>query len=113
MTSFWLQAGLFAMAAAVSAIGLTLLVGRAGQLSLGHAFFVAIGAYGYCYLAGPSTSEDTHGLGLPPLLALLGAVATAGVAGALFGVSDVAIKYLTHAGRPADGSGALRRATPC
>ena len=34
------------------AIGLTLLVGITGQLSLAHAFFVAVGAYGYCYLAG-------------------------------------------------------------
>jgi len=84
LRSFWLQAGLFAMAAAVSAIGLTLLVGRAGQLSLGHAFFVAVGAYGYCYLAGTSTSAGTRGLGLPPMVALLGAVLAAGVAGALF-----------------------------
>ena len=84
LRSFWLQAGLFAMAAAVSAIGLTLLVGRAGQLSLGHAFFVAIGAYGYCYLAGAPTGAGSRGLGLPPVLALVGAVAAAGVAGALF-----------------------------
>ena len=83
LRSFWLQAGLFSMAAVVSAIGLTLLVGRAGQLSLGHAFFVAIGAYGYCYLAGSSTNQ-VSGLGLPPLVAALGAVLAAGVAGALF-----------------------------
>ena len=35
------------MAAMIAAIGLSLLVGIAGQLSLAHAFFVAIGAYGY------------------------------------------------------------------
>jgi branched-chain amino acid transport system permease protein len=75
LESFWLQTGLFAMAAIVAAIGLTLLVGIAGQLSLGHAFFVAIGAYGYAYLAGE---------GVPSLLALVGAVALAGIAGALF-----------------------------
>jgi branched-chain amino acid transport system permease protein len=84
LRSFWLQAGLFAMAAVVSAIGLTLLVGRAGQLSLGHAFFVAVGAYGYCYLAGAPASTGPRGLGLPPVLALLGAVLAAGAAGALF-----------------------------
>ena len=39
------------MAAMIAAIGLSLLVGIAGQLSLAHAFFVAIGAYGYAYLA--------------------------------------------------------------
>lgn len=49
---FWLQAGLFAMAAAIGAIGLNLLTGATGQLSMGHAFFLAVGAYGYCVLAG-------------------------------------------------------------
>jgi branched-chain amino acid transport system permease protein len=81
--SFWLQTGLFAMAAAIGAIGLTLLVGVAGQLSLAHAFFLAVGAYGYVYLAG-SGGHGLLGAGLPPPLAMLGAVALAGLAGALF-----------------------------
>jgi branched-chain amino acid transport system permease protein len=87
LESFWLQTGLFAMAAIIGAIGLTLLVGVAGQLSLGHAFFVAIGAYGYAYLAGESTpgaETGPGGLGLPPLVALVGAVLAAGLAGAAF-----------------------------
>ncbi len=85
---FWLQTGLFCMAAAIAAIGLTLLVGITGQLSLAHAFFMAVGAYGYCYLAGEDTaaglSDQPAALGLPPLLAAIGAVALAGLAGALF-----------------------------
>ena len=83
---FWMQTGLFAMAAAIGAIGLTILTGRTGQLSLGHAFFVAIGAYGYCYFAGGETLgiQSTAGLGLPPLLAMVMAVLLAGLAGALF-----------------------------
>jgi branched-chain amino acid transport system permease protein len=88
LTSFWLQTGLFAMAAIIGAIGLTLLVGVTGQLSLGHAFFVAIGAYGYGYLAGSSGAtvgvQSATGLGLPPLVAMIGAVLLAGVAGVLF-----------------------------
>jgi branched-chain amino acid transport system permease protein len=84
LESFWLQTGLFAMASAIAAIGLSLLVGVAGQLSLGHAFFVAVGAYGYAYLAGQPAPDGPAGLGWPPLLALVGAVALAGVAGALF-----------------------------
>jgi branched-chain amino acid transport system permease protein len=83
LESFWLQTALFSMGAIVAAIGLTLLVGIAGQLSLAHAFFVAVGAYGYAFLAGTG-EEDVAGLGLPPLLAMVGAVALAGVAGALF-----------------------------
>lgn len=83
LTGFWLQTGLFAMAAAIGAIGLTLLVGVTGQLSLGHAFFLAVGAYGYAFLAG--TGEDrVCGAGLPTPLAAAGAVVLAGAAGALF-----------------------------
>lgn len=81
--SFWLQTGLFAMAAAIGAIGLTLLVGVAGQLSLAHAFFLAVGAYGYVFLAGRS-GHGLLGAAWPPPLAMLGAVALAGLAGALF-----------------------------
>jgi len=86
LESFWLQTALFSMGAIVAAIGLTLLVGIAGQLSLAHAFFVAVGAYGYAFLAGKEVAGEDGpvGLGLPPLLALIGAVALAGVAGALF-----------------------------
>jgi branched-chain amino acid transport system permease protein len=88
-SEFWLQTGLFAMAAAVGAIGLTLLVGVTGQLSLATAFFIAIGAYGYCFFAGEkggfggAISAPT-GLGWPPLAAALAAVALAGLAGAVF-----------------------------
>jgi branched-chain amino acid transport system permease protein len=85
LTGFWLQIGLFAMAAAIGAIGLTLLVGATGQLSLAHAFFVAIGAYGYAFLAGAGAGAgEVRGAGWPPLLAVPAAVALAGVGGALF-----------------------------
>jgi len=82
-----LLAGLFSMAAVIGAIGLTILTGAAGQLSLAHAFFLAVGAYSYSYFAGlpdPSKASKAHGLGLPPLLAMVLAVATAGVVGLLF-----------------------------
>lgn len=83
LAAFWLQMGLFAMAAAIAAIGLNLLSGTTGQLSLAHAFYVAVGAYGYCYLAG-SSDDELSGLGLPPVVALVGAVVLAGLAGAAF-----------------------------
>jgi branched-chain amino acid transport system permease protein len=86
-SAFWLQTGLFTMAAAIGAIGLTLLIGVAGQLSLGHAFFVAVGAYAYSFLAGQEASFGVGGgtgLGWPPLLAMLGGMATAGLAGMIF-----------------------------
>ncbi|MFD0686717.1 branched-chain amino acid ABC transporter permease [Actinomadura fibrosa] len=81
--TFWLQTGLFAMSAAIGAIGLNLLTGATGQLSMGHAFFLAVGAYGYVYLASDS-GPHLSGLGLPTPLAFLGAIVLAGVAGGLF-----------------------------
>jgi branched-chain amino acid transport system permease protein len=81
--TFWLQLALFAMAAAVAALGLTLLLGQAGQLSLGHSFFLAVGAYGYTFLGGQS-GRVAGGLALPPVLAAVIAVALAGVAGIVF-----------------------------
>src|SRR2546421_221131 len=74
------------MAAIIGAIGLTILTGVTGQLSLAHAFFLAVGAYGYCYFAGHKGLgvEAAAGLGLPPLLAMVLAVLLAGLCGALF-----------------------------
>lgn len=86
LAQFWEQAALFAMAAIVGAIGLTILTGTTGQLSLAHAFFLAVGAYGYCYFSGHKSVgvEAVAGLGLPPLLAMILAVLLAGLCGALF-----------------------------
>lgn len=87
LEDFWLQTGLLAMAAALGAIGLNILSGTTGQLSLGHAFFIAVGAYGYMWLAGDSGRSGTHhisGLGLPTPIAALGAVLIAGLIGGLF-----------------------------
>src|SRR3954453_11021860 len=87
LEAFWEQTGLFAMAAIIGAIGLTILTGTTGQLSLAHAFFLAVGAYGYCYFGGQSGGvqvEKVHGLGLPPLLAMVLAVLLAGACGAAF-----------------------------
>jgi len=80
-----LQTGLFAMAALVAAIGLTVLVGAAGQLSLAHAFFLALGTYSYTYFASPAAKgAGPDGLGLPTVLSAVLAVLVAGVAGLLF-----------------------------
>jgi branched-chain amino acid transport system permease protein len=86
--AFWLQLGLLVFAAAIGAIGLNIVTGTAGQLSLAHAFFLAIGAYGYAYFSGTDTPIGggvvVGGLDLPPLLAAILAVALAGFAGLLF-----------------------------
>ncbi|WP_223166737.1 branched-chain amino acid ABC transporter permease [Nonomuraea sp. SYSU D8015] len=105
--AFWLRIGLFAMAAAVGALGLTILFGAAGQLSLGHAFFVAVGTYGYAFLAGGDGGHLT-GLGLPPLAAAVLATLLAGLCGLLFspvasrlrgiylGIASLGLVFLGH-----------------
>ena len=51
-TDFWLgvlvRVGIFA----IGAIGLNLLTGYTGQVSLGHAFFLAVGAYTWAHFGG-------------------------------------------------------------
>ena len=78
----WLKAGQYMMLGAVGAIGLTLLSGQAGQLSLAHGFFLLVGATSYTVLSGDE--EGLVGLGLDPLLSLVGAVAISALAGMAF-----------------------------
>ena len=86
LDAFWLRLGFAAFGAIIGAIGLNLLVGTTGQLSLAHAFFLAVGAITYVYVAGEpgSGAETIDGLGLPPLLAMVLGVLLAGLAGLLF-----------------------------
>lgn len=82
-----LSAGQYVMVGAVGAIGLTLVIGQAGQLSLAHAFFLLVGGTAYAVLAGETEqagSEHIVGLGLPPLLAIVGAVLISALAGFAF-----------------------------
>ncbi len=72
---FWLSVLNFTAIAAIAAIGLNLLTGFTGQISLGHAFFLGLGAYTAGYLGGT--------LGLPVLVWL----PAAGLVGALVGLA--------------------------
>ncbi|MGA8257814.1 MAG: branched-chain amino acid ABC transporter permease [Nocardioides sp.] len=67
---------------AIGAIGLNLLTGYAGQVSLGHAFFVGVGAYTSAALAGDPDGRYL-GLGVDNVLIWIPA---AGLAAALCGV---------------------------
>lgn len=84
---FWLRTGFAVFGAVVGAIGLNLLVGTTGQLSLAHAFFLAVGAISYVYVSGQPGGigvAQLSGLGLPPLVGLVVGVLLAGLAGLLF-----------------------------
>lgn len=65
------------LAYALVAVSLAVLVGFTGQVSLGHAGFLAAGAYTVAYLGS---------IGWPFLLALLAAMAVTGVLGLIIGV---------------------------
>ena len=68
----WVNVGVYALIYAVAAIGLTLLMGLAGQVSLGQASFFAIGAYTQAILV---TRYDWHGLAAAAMAVLLAALA--------------------------------------
>ncbi len=71
---------------ALGAVGLSLLTGFAGQISLGHAAFMAIGAYTSWYV--------TARLGLPFLLALVLSGCVTFAIGAAVGLPSLRIKGL-------------------
>ncbi len=63
---------------AIGAIGLNLVTGYAGQVSLGHAFFIGVGAYTAAVIAGDPADDDVYGFGitfLPVWLLAAGLVA--------------------------------------
>jgi branched-chain amino acid transport system permease protein len=71
---------------AIAAVGLNLLIGYTGLISLGHGAFFGVGAYAAAVL--------TTRLGIPFLMALpLAGLITAGV-GMLFGIPSVRLKHL-------------------
>ena len=68
----------------IAALGLNILVGYCGQLSIGHAGFIAVGAYTAAIL--------TNRLELPFLVGLICAGLAAGVIGLIFGLPSVRVK---------------------
>jgi len=85
----WLRAMDEVFIFAIAALGLNILTGVAGQVSLGHAFFMGVGAYTGAVLGGVAT-DSVWGWDLPIWIWLPGA----GVGAALVGiiVSPVAVK---------------------
>jgi branched-chain amino acid transport system permease protein len=90
----WFTIVNYSLIAAIAAIALNVLSGYTGQISLGIAFFMAIGAYTAAYLGGnaPSSPLDPLGLGLPFIIWLPAAGIVAGLAGALIGPTALRLK---------------------
>ncbi|HZU70837.1 MAG TPA: branched-chain amino acid ABC transporter permease [Ktedonobacteraceae bacterium] len=90
----WFSIANYTLIAAIAAISLNVLSGYTGQISLGIAFFMAIGAYTSAWLGGniPTSSFDPLGLGLPFIIWLPAAGIVAALAGALIGPTALRLK---------------------
>lgn len=75
--NYWTTVLVYGGIASIGAIGLNLLTGYTGQASLGHAFFLGVGAYAATFAAGR--------LGWPFPLWLVAASAAGGIIGGLVG----------------------------
>ncbi|NIJ12503.1 branched-chain amino acid transport system permease protein [Saccharomonospora amisosensis] len=73
--TYWLGVLNATGTAAIAAVGLNVLTGYAGQISLGHAFFVSVGAFTTQYVGGT--------MGLPMVVWLPAAALAGGICGAL------------------------------
>jgi branched-chain amino acid transport system permease protein len=81
---YWLGISNLIGITVISAVGLNILVGYCGQLSIGHMGFMAVGAYTSAILSGK--------LGLPFPLALICSGLMSGAVGLIFGIPSVRIK---------------------
>lgn len=90
----WLTIVNYTLIFAIATLGLNVLSGYTGQVSLGHAFFMAIGAYTAAWLGGtPSTTVGgPFGLGLSFLIWLPAAGIVAALAGGLIGPTALRLK---------------------
>jgi len=82
--NYWLGVANLIGITIIAATGLNILTGYCGQLSIGHAGFIAVGAYTAAIL--------TNRLELPFLIGLICAGFTAGLIGLVFGIPSVRVK---------------------
>jgi len=82
--NYWLGVANLIGITLIAATGLNILTGYCGQLSIGHAGFIAVGAYTAAIL--------TNRLELPFLVGLISAGLTAGAVGLVFGIPSVRVK---------------------
>jgi branched-chain amino acid transport system permease protein len=84
MGNYWLGVANLIGITIIAATGLNILTGYCGQLSIGHAGFIAVGAY--------TSAVLTNRLELPFLVGLICAGLTAGLIGMVFGIPSLRVK---------------------
>jgi branched-chain amino acid transport system permease protein len=85
-SSFWLDVVNRILIAVIAATGLNILTGFTGQISLGNAAFLSVGAYATAYMAGK------WGLPFPVVIPLSGLLTAA--VGMVFGIPSLRLKGL-------------------
>jgi len=82
--NYWLGVANLICITIIAATGLNILTGYCGQLSIGHAGFIAVGAY--------TSAVLTNLLELPFLVGLICAGLVAGLVGMIFGIPSLRVK---------------------
>jgi len=82
--NYWLGVANLIGITIIAATGLNILTGYCGQLSIGHAGFIAVGAY--------TSAVLTNRFDLPFLIGLIAAGFAAGLIGLIFGIPSVRVK---------------------
>jgi branched-chain amino acid transport system permease protein len=85
-SSFWLDVSNRILIAVIAATGLNILTGFTGQISLGNAAFLSVGAYATAYLTGQ------WGLPFPVVIPIAGLLTAA--VGMVFGIPSLRLKGL-------------------
>jgi len=83
-SNYWLGVANLIGITIIAATGLNILTGYCGQLSIGHAGFIAVGAY--------TSAVLTHRFELPFLVGLIAAGGFAGLVGMVFGIPSLRVK---------------------
>ncbi|SMX76458.1 amino acid/amide ABC transporter membrane protein 2, HAAT family [Brevibacterium sp. Mu109] len=86
LDDYWLALANTALIAAIGAIGLNILVGYTGQISLGQGGFLAVGAFTSAIL--------TDRLGMPAPVSIIGAVMLTAAIGVIVGLPALRLKGL-------------------
>jgi branched-chain amino acid transport system permease protein len=84
LANYWLSVANLIGITVIAVTGLNLLTGYCGQLSIGHAGFIAVGAY--------TSAIMTSRYGVPFPLALVSAGLVAGLVGMIFGIPSLRVK---------------------
>jgi branched-chain amino acid transport system permease protein len=83
-SNYWLDVLNLIGITMIAAVGLNILVGYCGQLSIGHAGFIAVGAY--------TSAIMTNRFEMPFLVGLISAGLVSGLVGLVFGLPSIRVK---------------------